>query len=43
MEGVRLMTAKTKKDWTNTMFIVNIGIISFAIGVIVGQFVKVVL
>ena len=37
------MTAKTKKDWTNTMFIVNIGLISFAVGVIVGQFVKVVL
>jgi len=36
------MTAKTKKDWTNTMFLVNIGIISFAVGLIVGQFVKVV-
>jgi len=37
------MTAKTKKDWTNTMFLVNIGIISFAVGLIVGQCVKVVL
>ena len=43
MEGDGIMKAKTKKDWTNTMFIVNIGIISFAVGVIVGQFVKVVL
>ena len=38
----RIMTAKTKKDWTNTLFVTNIGVIALIVGVVIGQFVKIV-
>ncbi len=37
------MQTKTKKDWTNVMFVTNIATITFIVGVIIGQFVKVVI
>ena len=37
------MQAKTKKDWTQTMFVVNIAAITFIVGMVVGQFVSVVI
>ena len=36
------MNTKTKKDWTNVMLVTNIATITFIIGVVVGQFVKVI-
>ena len=38
-----MIATKTKKDWTNTLFVVNIGIITFVVGVVVGQFVKIII
>jgi len=37
------MQTKTKKDWTQTMFVANIAAITFIVGVVVGQFVKVII
>jgi hypothetical protein len=37
------MQAKTKKDWTNIMLVANIATIAFIVGVVVGQFVKVII
>ena len=37
------MQTKTKKDWTNIMLVLNIATITFIIGVVVGQFVQVVI
>ena len=36
------MQTKTKKDWTNTLFVTNIGVIALIIGVVIGQFLKIV-
>ena len=37
------MQTKTKKDWTNALFVTNIGVIALIVGVVIGQFVKVVI
>ena len=37
------MQTKTKKDWTNTLFVTNIGVIALIVGVLIGQFVKIVI
>tara|TARA_R100000808_G_scaffold24503_1_gene56600 strand:- start:1069 stop:1278 length:210 start_codon:yes stop_codon:yes gene_type:complete len=37
------MQTKTKKDWTQTLFVGNIATVTFIVGVIVGQFVKVII
>ena len=37
-----IMQTKTKKDWTNTLFVTNIGVIALIVGVVIGQFVKIV-
>ena len=37
------MQTKTKKDWTNIMLVINISTITFILGVVVGQFVKVII
>lgn len=36
------MMNKTKKDWTSYMFVLNIATITFIVGVVVGQFVRVI-
>jgi hypothetical protein len=37
------MQTKTKKDWTNALFVTNIGVIALIAGVVIGQFVKIVI
>ena len=37
------MQTKTKKDWTNALFVTNIGVIALIVGVVIGQFVKIVI
>ena len=37
------MQTKTKKDRTNTLFVTNIGVIALIVGVVIGQFVKIVI
>jgi hypothetical protein len=37
------MQTKTKKDWTQALFVGNIATVTFIVGVIVGQFVKVII
>ena len=37
------MQTKSKKDWTNTLFVTNIGVIALIVGVVIGQFVKIVI
>ena len=37
------MQTKQKKDWTQTLFVGNIAALTFIVGVVVGQFVKVII
>ena len=37
------MNTQKKKDWTNVMLVINISTITFILGVVVGQFVKVII
>ncbi len=37
------MTTKEKQNCTNNLFVINIGIITFIVGLVAGQFIKVVI